>query len=417
MNKDVEVVSVDNSNDFVGIKIDEGRVKVFIPSVFREDESQKKDIKLFLESLEIAKTKTETNISRGSNVKDDIWPIDSYFWIINDYLENGFYYNREKRTSHSNSGKIDWKRTLQQTTPIYSSGNIIYDQLITSHMTPSNDMMAHIYKLCLKQSIDKVGWLYNYDFHIQISQIVSVKEMIMKVRKEMNETFDDIKRLRFNHMLKILTTTEGDSMLSSHYTYGIFNYYYVFETMVDMFFGSISGDEKKKYDPNGYWKLKGQKEIPASKLRLDTILKRNDKTYILDAKMYQYGATHNPKKLPETQSLQKQITYGDYVSNNLQDKNVRNAFILPYNKKLKSFINDPSAIKYNDSNLVYFGYAYVDWRNNDDFQDYDNIYAFGIDFNYLLNNYKNPNHEVINQLCEVIEDNIKSYKEQNNIDD
>ena len=415
MNKDVKIVPVDKSNSFVGIKIDEGIVKVFVPKVFREDEDWKKDIRLFLKSIEIAKTKNTENINKGSNNTDNVWPIDSYLWLINDYLENGLYYNREKKISRSNSGKIEWKRTLQQV-PIYSDGNIIYDQLITSKMTPANDMITHIYKLCLRQSIDKIGWLFNYNFHIQIDQIVSIKEMIMRVRKELNETFDDIKRIRFNHMLNILKTTEGDNMLSSHYSYGITNYYYVFETMVDMLFDGIVGDEKKKYDPNGYWQLNGQSRFLASRLRPDTILKRNDKTYILDAKMYQYGATHDRSKLPETQSLQKQITYGDFVSNNLMDKNIRNAFILPYNKCLKSFINDPDALKYNNSNLVYFGYAYVDWRNNEDFQDYDNIYAFGIDFNYLLNNYKNPDYEIINQFCKVIEENIKTYREQNEID-
>lgn len=415
MNKDVKIVPVDKSNSFVGIKIDEGIVKVFVPRVFREDEDWKKDIRLFLKSIEIAKTKNTENINKGSKNIDNAWPIDSYLWLINDYLENGLYYNREKKLSRSNSGKIEWKRTLQQV-PIYSDGNIIYDQLITSKMTPANDMITHIYKLCLRQSVDKIGWLFNYNFHIQIDQIVSIKEMIMRVRKELNETFDDIKRIRFNHMLNILKTTEGDNMLSSHYSYGITNYYYVFETMVDMLFDGITGDEKKKYDPNGYWQLNGQNRFLASRLRPDTILKRNDKTYILDAKMYQYGATHDRSKLPETQSLQKQITYGDFVSNNLRDKNIRNAFILPYNKCLKSFINDPGAIKYNDSNLVYFGYAYVDWRDDEDFQDYDNIYAFGIDFNYLLNNYKNPDYEIINQFCKVIEENIKSYREQNEID-
>lgn len=415
MNKDVKIVPVDKSNSFVGIKIDEGIVKVFVPRVFREDEDWKKDIRLFLKSIEIAKTKNTENINKGSNNTDNAWPIDSYLWLINDYLENGLYYNREKKLSRSNSGKIEWKRTLQQV-PIYSDGNIIYDQLITSKMTPANDMITHIYKLCLRQSVDKIGWLFNYNFHIQIDQLVSIKEMIMRVRKELNETFDDIKRIRFNHMLNILKTTEGDNMLSSHYSYGITNYYYVFETMVDMLFDGITGDEKKKYDPNGYWQLNGQNRFLASRLRPDTILKRNDKTYILDAKMYQYGATHDRSKLPETQSLQKQITYGDFVSNNLRNKNIRNAFILPYNKCLKSFINDPGAIKYNDSNLVYFGYAYVDWRDDEDFQDYDNIYAFGIDFNYLLNNYKNPDYEIINQFCKVIEENIKSYREQNEID-
>ena len=96
MNKDVKIVPVDKSNGFVGIKIDEGIVKVFVPRVFREDEDWKKDIRLFLKSIEIAKTKNAENINKGSNNTDNAWPIDSYLWLINDYLENGLYYNREK---------------------------------------------------------------------------------------------------------------------------------------------------------------------------------------------------------------------------------------------------------------------------------------------------------------------------------
>lgn len=54
--------------------------------------------------------------------------------------------------------------------------------------------------------------------------------------------------------------------------------------------------------------------------------------------------------LPETQSIQKQITYGDYVFNTLDksdNSKVRNAFILPYNKKLENFLNDPNTLRLN----------------------------------------------------------------------
>ena len=163
--------------------------------------------------------------------------------------------------------------------------------------------------------------------------------------------------------------------------------------------------KKKKYNPNGYWKLNNQKEKVASSLRPDTILKRNDATYILDAKMYQYGVTHNTNDLPETQSIQKQITYGDFVYNNIGDKNVRNAFILPYNKELKEFKNDEDVLKYNNGDLAYFGYSRVDWR--EEFKDYDYVYAYGIDFNYLLRNYKKVDADMINSLCASIEKQLE----------
>ena len=44
MNKEVEIVPEDKSNAFVGIKIEEGMVKVHVPKVFRQDENYKKRI-------------------------------------------------------------------------------------------------------------------------------------------------------------------------------------------------------------------------------------------------------------------------------------------------------------------------------------------------------------------------------------
>ena len=67
--------------------------------------------------------------------------------------------------------------------------------------------------------------------------------------------------------------------------------------MIDKLFDGLKESEKTKYNPNGYWQLNNQKAKKASELKPDTILKRNGATYILDAKMYQYGVTHDVKDL------------------------------------------------------------------------------------------------------------------------
>lgn len=402
MNKEIKINYVTKANDFIGFNIEKDGIVFYVPQVFRKDINYKTDLVLILKSISLAKTIEKENTKKGKDKSNNIWPVESYLWIIKDYLENGFYYNREKIYSYSNSGKIEWKKTLKQT-PIYSNGNIIYDKLVTSKMTATNDFISLIYKLCLKQSIFKIGWLYNYNFSIDVQQIASTTEMIAAIQKEISNTFDDVKRIRFNHMLKILNSTEGSNVVSKTYTYGIENYYYVFETMVDMLFDGIDEKQKKQYNPNGYWQLNNNNPKVASSLRPDTILKRNNAIYILDAKMYQFGATHDIRDLPETQSLQKQITYGDYVSKKEGMDKVRNAFILPYNKELQIFKNDENILKYNDGDLAYFGKAFVDWREDEKVKDYDNIYAFGIDFNYLLRNYRHADYEIINSLCSSIE--------------
>ncbi len=74
-------------------------------------------------------------------------------------------------------------RKLLKQVPIYSDGNIIYDKYVTSKMTASNDIVAQTYKLCLKQSLERIGWIFNYNFYIEIQQMFSVNEMINSIKK------------------------------------------------------------------------------------------------------------------------------------------------------------------------------------------------------------------------------------------
>ncbi|WP_285945575.1 LlaJI family restriction endonuclease [Dubosiella newyorkensis] len=403
MKKKVELIQVPSSNNFMGLKIEENRVKVFLPSVFRIEENWKRDVILFLKSLAIAK-KQEEKMNAGNRENKDIWPIESYLWIIRDYIENGYFYIHEKTYKQSNTGKIDWKRTLKNV-PLYSGGNIIYDKLVTTKTTPTNDIIAQTFKWCLKVSQERIGWLFNYNFQEEIYRKFSITEMIKAVRDNLNSTFDDIKKIRYKHLLKILNNIDDDQKNSNLCTYGVNNYYYAYETMIDNLFGGIQ-DQKKIYNPNGYWTLINHQRTKASDLRPDTILIKDKKTYILDAKMYKFGYTHSVKDLPETQSIQKQITYGDYIHHNLKDKHVRNSFILPYNKELEVFKKDNNLIRYLNDNLVYIGFADVDWRSDLNMEDYDNIFSYCIDFNYLLRNYRAPDHKMINSLCDSIEHRI-----------
>lgn len=400
--------AIDGKSD-VGITIEDDIVNITVPQAFRVENDQsmlKKDILLFLKSISLAKKINYRN-RKMTNEYGGSLPIDSYVWLIYDYLENGFYYSRDTVYSTNLSGKVSWKRTLK-TTPIVSNGNIIYDKLITSKKVASNDIITHIYKICLKISSKKVGWLFNFAIKIQEKQLISIKEMIVKVKSELSSTYDDNKKIRFRHMINILESVKNDALKLDKVQYTINNYYYVFEQMVDKMFNGITGDEKKKYNPTGYWNILGENNhVKASDLRPDTICKVNDETFIIDAKMYQYGCTHNLKDLPDTQSLQKQVRYGEFVFNKIDvGGKVRNAFILPYNKELSSFKNDKNIIRYDNSNIVYIGEGYIDATNKNDEKDYERIFAFMIDFNYLLKNYKKSNDiltilvDKINELLE-----------------
>lgn len=416
MSNNVKIKPVINANDFIGISIIDNQITLKTPLCFRienDDKLLKKNIILFLKSLSIA-TKQFEHIKQNDNLIGEIWPIDSYLWLIKDFVDNGFYYKREK-TYSINGGKIEWRKTLKKT-PIYSNGNIIYKDIITSRMTPTNDEISEIYKFCLSKSIDRIGWLFSYTFNIKIQQYKSIKEMIILVRKELSNTFDDIKRQRFEHMLATLSNINSTGISSKNSTYGIKNYYYVFEKMVNSFFNGIDEKELSKYNPVGTWHLINCEKQSSSELRPDTIVHKTrdgkQYTYILDAKMYKYGGLeHLDKKidgLPNTSSIQKQITYGDEVKK--IEKYVRNAFILPYNKELDRFKYGNDAIMLDKQrNLAYIGFATSSWRKNDD--DHTYVFSFLIDFNYLLNNYQKKNDNETLILFDAIEKKLDKKSE------
>lgn len=387
------------SNDFMGIKIDNDCMEVCVPKIFRKNVDDKiyhRELLRFLQSLSLAAMKADGQIS-DNDLVGEMWPIESYLWIINDFFENGYYFNREKKYYHDNKGKIDWRRTLR-TTPIYSNGNIIYDKLVTSRITPSNDKITQIYKICLSISLKRIGWIYNYNFYVDVQQYMSNKMMIYLIQKELESTFDDIKRIRFKHMLKILRNIKKDNVLSNKTQFGITNYYYVVERMIDKMFKGISAKDLKDYNPFGWWEIDGVKE-KASLLRPDTIFVNVNNVYIIDSKMYKYGYTAKKDDLPQTSSILKQIAYGDFVKKKYPDKNIRNAFIIPYDKELKEF-NQLNKVNV----LEYIGKASGEWNANND--EHNSIYAYVIDYMYLLMNYNNSNDTLIDKLCSSIEEHI-----------
>jgi hypothetical protein len=206
-------------------------------------------------------------------------------------------------------------------------------------------------------------------------------------------TFDDVKKIRLNHMLRVLTGVD-DSDRTREIVYGVDKYHYVYERMVDYVFSNVT--DITKYNPNAKWYLKKNGYAPkdASSLRPDTIrlepIPSDSNTdekvaYVLDAKFYRFGTTGNESDLPTTTSIQKQITYGDNIICNLQKKEnitcVYNAFIMPYNKH-----NNPFGYA---TDLEYIGYSEANWRN--DALSHTRICAFLIDTKHLISVWSQGN--------------------------
>ncbi|MDY3798806.1 MAG: LlaJI family restriction endonuclease [Bacilli bacterium] len=379
----------ENRNGFVGIKYGKDNLTIYLPYGFEieniNDEVDEIDSELknklskLLNSISIVNSIERENEVFGSSTGDEIeTPFNSFIWIINDYLNNGFYTEIEKIYKQNSNGKINWKKTLNSE-HYFEDDNIVFTQPYYENIMESNTVITELNKYCLEVSIKYVGFLFGnieYEKSKLYKKTVEahIDYYIKILNKVLSKTFNDRKKILINHIKRILKFTY-DGLNKNSIDFGTYKYYYVWEYMIDVVFGSKNVN-KKEFFPDASWTVDGIKEKDKSQLRPDTILKNNDELFILDAKYYKFGVTNSRNDLPNVSSIQKQITYGDHVINNLDfiPQNVYNAFILPYKSK-------------DEKNIIYRGYAESNWNVPEGDKPYEKISLILLDFEYLFNKF------------------------------
>ena len=155
---------VDDS--FIGIKIKNSLIDFYFPETYDIAEEHdiinlRNDIFAILRTISLANTFTESNekVENKFSINGQ-FALMSYLWIINDYLTNGIYVNREKTLKINQKGKINWKRTLNRQ-PIISNANVIYNETVVEVRNNLDNIIVEAHKQCVKSSLEFIGWLYN----------------------------------------------------------------------------------------------------------------------------------------------------------------------------------------------------------------------------------------------------------------
>ncbi|MDD6322910.1 MAG: LlaJI family restriction endonuclease, partial [Firmicutes bacterium] len=170
--------------------------------------------------------------------------------------------------------------------------------------------------------------------------------------------------------------------------------------MVDAMFSKV--DDIRQFYPTATWDLVLEtKTLDSSNLRPDTVLIKDNKVYILDAKYYRYGTTFKPTDMPETTSIQKQITYGEYVKKVKQGQydDVFSAFVLPYSKYDNEHIDRFNHI------LEFVGIARAKWIDSET-ESSRRIAAILVDTTFLINNWVKKNEDNIDGIINLIESSV-----------
>ncbi len=395
-------------NQFVGIKISDGKIEFHHPETYvlsKDDRELRRQVLAVLKTVSLAKTKTHDRSTYNTEHKsENVFPLSAYLWILNDYLVYGRYENREKDYLHGVKGKINWKKTLASN-PVISEGNIIYTDIVSEQKNQKDNLLTEIYNLCVRESVDSIGWLYGVAFDsngVDYYRLFEGKEKlcINAINTELSHTFDDQKKIRLNNMKNVILGLDDKLLSARDFVYGVDSYDYVYERMVDAMFSKV--ENIRDFYPSATWDLVIEKSpIKSSNLRPDTVIVKDKKVYILDAKYYRYGTTFKHNDIPETTSIQKQITYGEYVKTMKESEYtaVYSAFVMPYSKTTNIHKD-----RFN-KDLEFVGIAKAKWLESSG-ETHRSIVGLLVDTNFLIDNWFKKSDDNIDVISAMIEKNI-----------
>lgn len=385
---------------FVGILKTNDYYEVHFPIGYHLSEDEKslrKDILSLLNVLARNTNRKESEICGGQNRDENIGiPVQAYLYLIRDFFERGYYKERSTYYQKAKKGKINWSRTIKTQKPVIQKNEAYYLDFIVKKTTVNEDeLITLVHKYCVYESFEKFGWLFTAYLPVRPEISLNNKMMTAVVNSKLQNTFNDRDKQLFLNMLSVLKYMNDDT--KKEFRYGTYRFEYVWEKMIDRVFGI---ENKMEYFPKTTWKFSGNKEHDNAFLEPDSIMLHNRNIYVLDAKYYKYGWSAFPGHLPESTSINKQITYGEYIAR--ADKFVKdgkhpivyNAFIMPYDSKGKRFpTNRP---------IYYIGTATGNWKNGT--EKYENVIGILMDIKYLMEIDSISDQLEIRRLASLIEE-------------
>ena len=405
-------------DNFVGIRFEKSMPRIYFPigynienhdiNLSNKEEREKvkivrKDILLMLRTLNkyMNKNSEEENEIKEGLEQTKSFPFFNLYELLRDFLEDGYYQERESIYKIGNSGKINWSRTIKRQRPIMQGDSFIYTKfIINKNEVNSNSIIRLIHEYCVYESNLLIGFLFG-NIELNHPKIEYNKELFLGVLKsKLTEIFDDKKRKIILNMIKIVMWL-GDE--DSNYTineFGTYNYQTIWEKMIDVMFKER---DKNEFYPTGKLYINYIK-APTTNLRIDSIYINKEKIYIVDAKYYKYGISNRPNEsltnndsynLPRFSDINKQISYAEYVEYKynqnrkiffpLEEKEgvkiserIKNLFILPYDKEHNEFAT---------SDIVhYIGYGVSDWKDEiiGEEKGYNKVHIFLFDTKTLI---------------------------------
>lgn len=390
---------------FIGIQFQDGLPHVSFPrgyTLSEDDDSVRKDILGLITVLQRFSSQREGQNRIGDGEDQTAFPIISYQYIIKDFIAHGYYTEREVEHRLADHGKINRKRTIQQVQPEVNNGNVVYLNFITKRSINRASILTQIHEYCVFESFSKLGWLYLSNAYLpkKPSLRFNKKLFLITLNDALKNTFNSEKKRLLTSMIDVVNNVDEQAN-SREFQYGVSRFEYVWENLIDYVFGESNKDI---YFPHATWQIISGGRTESSALEPDTVMVLDGKFFILDAKYYKFGITGLSAHLPATSSIQKQITYGDYVATKRFAKKgeIYNAFVMPFSAGV------------NEEPFKFVSVGTADWiEYSPETENYKYVLGILLDTRHLMQTYSRHNTREILSMSQLILDALQSYRTDN----
>lgn len=393
----------ENGDTFVGIKFDGEKIHICFPLGYKLGDTEtdrKKDIQLLIRILSRFSGMKEKTLPQHAIQSPEavIFPIQAYLTVLDEYYNRRSYYTENDIIYRTNNKRLaNWPRTIRTKRAYPQNGSFIYlESVAKESVVDSLNLITKINQFCVDEAHQKLGWLFTPQSPQRSNIVFQERKFLAALQEKLAQTNNEKNKVLFSGMINMIKYI-GQKGQNTRFHYGTEQFEYVWEKLIDSSFGILN---KNDYFPRTSWYLGSDGHHVNSALEPDTIMLANGKVFILDAKYYKYGHTGNPTHLPASASINKQITYGEYVATEpkFKDENgvfptVYNVFLMPYNCSDTPF--------QNGENMMCIGEAKGDWKISG--AEYERVQGILLDVKWMMSREIRRNPKDISTLAKLVE--------------
>ena len=138
---------------------------------------------------------------------DEFFQFNAMIWLIQDYINHGYYVELEQTHKIATNGKINWKQTIKHNSIFFENENIIYRQFVRNRtFIDDSQILTQIYKSCLYYSVERLGFIFGVKkTENSIFDIEKDKDyLLFFLYNELDKTFNDYKKTLLMHLIAII---------------------------------------------------------------------------------------------------------------------------------------------------------------------------------------------------------------------